>query len=70
MAIERREREQTRRAFVAEVRDSLPRVPLGAATAWEVNARCIERAMEADRWLAEQGFDRWGRPHRRGGDDA
>jgi hypothetical protein len=71
MAIARREREEERGAFVAEVRDSLPRVALCGATAWEANARSIEASIEADRWLAEHGFDRWGRAAcRRGGDDA
>ena len=46
MAIARHQREEQRGAFVAEVRDSLPRVPLGAPTAWQANARSIEHARE------------------------
>lgn len=62
IAIKRRQTHTAREMFLEEVRNSLPRVPVGSATAWEAGRRSIELSVEADRWLREHGYDRSGRP--------
>jgi hypothetical protein len=54
---------------MSDVRNSLPRVALDAETSWVAGRRSIAASMEADRWLRDHGFDRWGQPvrtHRHG----
>ncbi len=62
MAIKRRQTRSSRAVFLDDVRNSLPRVPVGSATAWEAGRRSLELSMDADRWLREHGYDRSGRP--------
>lgn len=61
-AIARDQRNASRGAFRTEVINSLPRVALDASTDWEANGKAIELSMEADRFLGEHGFGRWGSP--------
>jgi hypothetical protein len=60
-AIRRDQSHSCREVFLAEMHDSLPRVPLGARSAWQANGRSIELSREADAFLRSAGFDRWGR---------
>ena len=62
MAIARNQRHSARDLFLVDVRNSLPRVGLGATTDWQAGGVSIERSIEGDRWLLERGFDRWGNP--------
>lgn len=62
MAITRNQHHAPRALFMTELHNSLPRVALGSDTDSEVNRKSIERSIEADRWLRDHGFDRWGRP--------
>jgi len=61
-AIARNQRQERRAIFMTELHNSLPRVPLGASTTWQANARSIGFSIDADRLLRENGFDRWGNP--------
>ncbi len=63
-AIRRHQNHASRDVFFAELRDSLPRVPLGATSAWQAHGRAIELGRGADALLASAGFDRWGRTAR------
>lgn len=63
MAITRNQTFTSEEHFMSDVRNSLPRVPLDA-TSWEAGRRSIVTSIEADRWLRDNGFDRWGRPVR------
>lgn len=65
-AIRRNQTYTSRAIFLAELRDSLPRVVLDGRTDWQANGRAIDRARQADEFLRTQGFDRWGRPLREG----
>lgn len=70
MAITRNQTFTSGEHFMSDVRNSLPRVPLEAETSWLAGRRSIAASMEADRWLRDHGFDRWGQPvrtHRHGG---
>jgi hypothetical protein len=62
MAIRRDQARSPRDVFLAEVRDSLPRVSLDSDTAWEAGRQSIERSMAADELLRSHGYDRDGRP--------
>jgi hypothetical protein len=62
MQLSRRQREQDRATLAADLRSSLPRTAVHVASKSEANARSIKCSIEADRWLREHGFDRWGRP--------
>jgi len=61
-AISRQQREASLVSFRTDARNSLPRVPVGSATAWEAGRRSLELSVDADRWLSEHGYDRSGRP--------
>lgn len=63
MAIRRNQARTPRDVFVADVRDSLPRVPLETDTAWEAGRRSIECSVAADKLLRRHGYDRQGRPY-------
>jgi hypothetical protein len=64
MAIKRNQNQAGREAFATDLRNSLPRQALGHQTNWQAGRESIERSIEADRWLNDNGFDRWGRPLR------
>lgn len=62
MSIRRNQARSSREIFLAEVRGSLPRVPLDGETGWEAGRRSIERSLAADEFLRSHGYDRDGRP--------
>jgi len=61
LAITRRQHRTRRDLFLCEARNGLPRVALGGETEWQARGRSIELSREADRWLAANGYDQWGR---------
>lgn len=62
MAIARHQHHTSRDLFLCEVRNSLPRVAVDDDEQWRACRDSIVRSIEADRWLREHGFDRWGKP--------